>query len=242
MAIGCGGVLIHHATIWAECYLLSLVVIIIDGHLGQAFCLVELVNHIFPFILEWHIWGYDGYQWAISLSVEEWAQARYLLGDTSSGVQGQPFVFIFEGIGLALGQVTLAIKVVDPILTYDSWRASFVNRPPQSKVRPRVEILLGGLLSFLKTEDSGMDFLDFRKVFVIQLELSCLESGLRSSSRGCGLSIVGFQLLPYLDGSGTIFGAACCGPVAAFPEPTGDLDFETSRRRFLLGSKLIGLV
>ena len=133
MTIGCGRVLVHHATIWAERYLLPLVVVIIDGHLGQAFRLVELVNHILPFILERHIWGYDGYQWAISLSVEEWAQARYLLSDTSSGVQGQPFIFIFEGIGLALCQVTLAVEVVNPILTYDSWRVSFVDRPPQSK-------------------------------------------------------------------------------------------------------------
>ena len=45
MTIGCGRVLIHHTTIWAECNLLSLVVIIIDGHPGQAFCLVEMVNH-----------------------------------------------------------------------------------------------------------------------------------------------------------------------------------------------------
>ncbi|MDA8031967.1 MAG: hypothetical protein MPK62_12770, partial [Alphaproteobacteria bacterium] len=170
MAIGCGRVPVRHATIWAERYLLSLVAVIIDGHPRQAFCLVELVNHILPFILERHIWGYDGYQWAISLSVEEWAQVRYLLGDTGSGVQGQPFVFIFEGIGLALGQATLAVEVVDPILTYDSWRVSFIDRLPQSKVRRRVEILLGGLLSFLKTEDSGTDFLDFRKVFVIQLK------------------------------------------------------------------------
>ena len=103
MTIGCGRVLVHHATIWAECYLLLLVVIIIDGHPGQAFHLVELVNHILPFILKRHIWRYDGYQWAISLGVKEWAQARYLLGDTGSGVQGQPFVFIFEGIRLALG-------------------------------------------------------------------------------------------------------------------------------------------
>ena len=101
---------------------------------SQAFHLVELVNHILLFILEWHIWGYDSYQWAIPLSVEEWAQARYLLGDTSSGVQGQPFVFIFEGIGLALGQVTLAVEVVDPMFTYNSQRTSFVDRPPQSKV------------------------------------------------------------------------------------------------------------
>ena len=180
MTIGCGGVLIHHATIWAECYLLSLVFIIIDGHLGQAFCLVELVNHIPPFILEWYIWGYDGYQWAISLSVEEWAQARYLLGDTSSGVQGQPFIFIFEGIGLTLGQVTFAVEVVDPMFTYNSWRTSFVDCPPQSKVWQRVKILLGGLLSFLKTEDSGTDFLDFRKVFVIQLKPLKVQSRLWS--------------------------------------------------------------
>ena len=55
MTIGCGRVLVHHGTIWAERYLLSLVVIIIDGRPGQAFRLVELVNHILPFILKWHI-------------------------------------------------------------------------------------------------------------------------------------------------------------------------------------------
>ena len=71
MTIGGGRVLIHHATIWAECYLLSLVVVIIDRHPGQALCLVEPVNHILPFILKWHIGRYDGYQWAISLGVEE---------------------------------------------------------------------------------------------------------------------------------------------------------------------------
>ena len=198
MTIGCSRVLVHHTTIWAEHYLLLLVVIIIDGHLGQAFCLVEPVNHILLLILKWHIWGYDGYQRAISLSVEEGAQARYLLGDTSSGVQGEPFIFILEGIGLALGQVTFAVEVVDPMFTYNSQRTSFVDCPPQLKVRRRVKILLGGLLSFRNTKDSGTDFLDVRKVFVILLELSCLESGLRRSGRGCGLSITSFQLLSYL--------------------------------------------
>ena len=71
MTIGCGRVLVHHATIWAECYMLLLVVVIIDGHPGQALCLVELVNHILPFMLKRHIGRYDGYQWAISLGVEE---------------------------------------------------------------------------------------------------------------------------------------------------------------------------
>ena len=52
MTISDGRVFVHHTTIQAECYLLSLVFIIIDGHPGQALGLVELVNHILPFILK----------------------------------------------------------------------------------------------------------------------------------------------------------------------------------------------
>ena len=52
ITISGGRILVHYATIWAECYLLLLVVIIIDGHQGQALGLVELVNHILPFILK----------------------------------------------------------------------------------------------------------------------------------------------------------------------------------------------
>ena len=52
MTKGCGRVLFHDATIWAECHLLSLVVVIIGGHPGQAFRLVEPVNHILPVILK----------------------------------------------------------------------------------------------------------------------------------------------------------------------------------------------
>ena len=71
MTISSGRILIHYATIQAECYLLSLVLTIIDGHPGQALGLVELVNHILSFILKRHARRYDGYQWAISLGVEE---------------------------------------------------------------------------------------------------------------------------------------------------------------------------
>ena len=102
MTIGCGRVLVHHARLLAECYLLSLVFIILDGHPGQAFHLVEPMNHILLFILKWHIWGYNSYQWAISLGVEERAQTGYPFGDTGSGVQGQPLIFKFEVTGLAL--------------------------------------------------------------------------------------------------------------------------------------------
>ena len=52
MTIGCGRVLVHYTTIWAERHLLLLVVIIIDGHSGQAFCLVEPVDHILLVILK----------------------------------------------------------------------------------------------------------------------------------------------------------------------------------------------
>ena len=132
--------------------------------------------------------------------------------------------------------------MVDPILAYDSWRASFVDRPPQSEARRGVKILLGGFLSFLKIEDPGTDFLDFRKVLVIQLKPSSLEGCLRRSGRGCRPSVIGFQLLSYLRGSDTIFGAARCGLTAMFPEFMGDFDFETSRRLFLLRGRLIGLI
>ena len=71
MTIGGGRVLVHHATVWAERYLLLQVVIIIEGHPSQSLCPVEPVNHILPFMLKWHIRRYDSYQWAISLGVEE---------------------------------------------------------------------------------------------------------------------------------------------------------------------------
>ena len=71
MTISGGGVLIHHATVWTECDLLPLVVIIIDGHPGQALRLVKLVNHILPVTLKPHTRRYDRYQGAISLGFEE---------------------------------------------------------------------------------------------------------------------------------------------------------------------------
>ena len=52
MTIGGGRVLVHYATVGTERDLLPLVVIVIDGHPSQALRLVELVNHILPFILK----------------------------------------------------------------------------------------------------------------------------------------------------------------------------------------------
>ena len=87
-----------------------------------------------------------------------------------------------------------------------------------------------------------MDFLDFRRVLFVQLESSFPEGCLRRSGQGCGLSLIGFQFLPYFGGSGTIFGTTCHGLAAAFQEFKGNFDFETLRRLFLLWGRLIGLI
>ena len=71
MAVGSGRVLIHDTTIRAESYLLSLIVVIIDGHPAQTLRSMEPVNHVLLCILECHLWGYGSYQGTIPLLVEE---------------------------------------------------------------------------------------------------------------------------------------------------------------------------
>ena len=46
VTIGGGGVFVHHPTVRAECYLLSQIFAIIEGHPRQAILLVQLVNHV----------------------------------------------------------------------------------------------------------------------------------------------------------------------------------------------------
>ena len=55
-----------------------------------------------------------------------------------------------------------------------------------------VQNLLGDLLSLIKTEEPGMDFLDFRKILFVQLKPSFTEGCLRRPGRGSGLSLIGF--------------------------------------------------
>ena len=104
-----------------------------------------------------------------------------------------------------------------------------------------VQNLLSDLLSLVKTEDLGSDFLDFWKILFVQLEPSFPEGYLRRSGQGSGLSLLGFQFLPHFGGCGTILGTACCGLVAVLQEFKGKFDFETSRRLFLLWGGLISL-
>ena len=46
VTIGGGGVFVHYPTVWAERYLLSQILTIIDGHSRQAILLVKLMDHI----------------------------------------------------------------------------------------------------------------------------------------------------------------------------------------------------
>ena len=46
MTIGDGGVFVHHPTVWAERYLLSQILTVIDSHSRQAILLVKLMDHI----------------------------------------------------------------------------------------------------------------------------------------------------------------------------------------------------
>ena len=105
-----------------------------------------------------------------------------------------------------------------------------------------VQNLLSDLLSFIETKDPGTDFLDFRKILFIQLELSFMEGCLRRPGRGSGLGLLGFRFLPYFGGCGTILGTACRGLVAVLQEFKGKSDFEASKRLFLLWGGLISLI
>ena len=71
---------------------------------GQALCLVELVNHILPFILEWHIGRYEGYQWAISLGVEERVQPDTCLVTLALVYKGSHSSSYLKSLGLHLAK------------------------------------------------------------------------------------------------------------------------------------------
>ena len=108
--------------------------------------------------------------------------------------------------------------------------------------RGGVQNLLSDLLSFVKTEDPGTDFLEFRKILFVQLKPSFTEGCLRRPGQGSGLGLLCFRFLPYLGGCGTILGTACRGLVAALQEFKGKSDFEASKRLFLLWGGLISLI
>ena len=105
-----------------------------------------------------------------------------------------------------------------------------------------VQNLLGDLLSLTKAEELGTDFLDFRKILFVQLELSFTEGCLRRLGRGSGLSLVGFRFLPYFGGCGTILGTGSRGLVVTLQEFKGKSDLEASTRWFLLWSRLVSLI
>ena len=46
VTIGGGGVFVCYPTVWAECYLLSQILAVIDSHLRQVILLMKLMDHI----------------------------------------------------------------------------------------------------------------------------------------------------------------------------------------------------
>ena len=130
MAISGGSIFVHYPAIRAECYLLSLIFAIIEGHPGQAIGLVELGNHILLFRLEQHVRRYDGFYGTISLGFQERAQAGHLPGNPSSSVQGQPPLLKLEVVGFARGDTTLVFEVVYLVQAYDCWWVSLIGRSP----------------------------------------------------------------------------------------------------------------
>ena len=110
---------------------------------------MELVDYILPLILEREVRGYDSYQRAVPLRAEEGTQAGYLLGNTSSGVQGQPSFTELEVSGLTLGQMAFPVKVVVPVFTNDLGLMGLISSPSQLEVGRGVKVLLGGCLPSL---------------------------------------------------------------------------------------------
>ena len=123
-------VFVHYPTVGAEHKLLPLIFAIIDGYPRQAVGLMELMNHILSFRLKQHVWRHDGYQGAISLGFDERAHTGYVPCDPSSGVKGKPLTLKLEIMGLALGNTTIVVKMVNPVCAYDCWRMSLISHPP----------------------------------------------------------------------------------------------------------------
>ena len=73
--------------------------------------------------------------------------------DPSSGVKGQPLALEFEVMGLALGNTTIVVKIVDPVRAYDHRRMSLIGHLPELESCGGVQNLLGELLSLVESED-----------------------------------------------------------------------------------------
>ena len=134
----------------------------------------------------------------------------------------------------ALGNMTLHIEVVYPMLTYDSGLASLVNRPPQMEDGGRVQNLLSDHFPLLEIEDPGTDLLDLQEILLEQLVPCFLEGCLRGSGQGANLGLLNLWLLPHFGGCDTILGTTCHDLMAMLQEFKGKSDLGGSTRWFLL--------
>ena len=62
------------------------------------------------------------------MSLYQRTHAGHVLLDSSSGVEGEPLALKLEIIGLALGDASLTLQMLDPQVAYDGWRMGLVGR------------------------------------------------------------------------------------------------------------------
>ena len=135
--------------------------------------------------------------------------------------------------------MTLCVKVVYPMLTYDGGLVSLIGCPPQTEDGGRVQSLSSDHFPLLEIEDLGTDLLDLWEILLEQLVPSFLEGCLRGSGQGANLGLLNLWLLLHFGGCGSIFGTACCGLMAMLQEFKGKSDLEGSMRQFLLWRRLV---
>ena len=64
------------------------------------------------------------------MSPDQRIHTGHIPRDSSSGVEGEPLTLELEIIGLALGDASLTLQMVDPQIAYDGWRMRLVGRSP----------------------------------------------------------------------------------------------------------------
>ena len=62
------------------------------------------------------------------MSLDQRTHAGHVLHNSSSGVEGEPLTLELEIVGLALGDASLTLQMVDPQVTYDGWRTELIGR------------------------------------------------------------------------------------------------------------------
>ena len=62
------------------------------------------------------------------MSLDQRTHAGHVLRDSSSGVEGEPLALKLEIVGLALGDASLTLQMLNPQVAYDGWRMGLIGR------------------------------------------------------------------------------------------------------------------